>query len=136
MDRVDNQWKPASAATRESLPPLATMVGRGLLNRCPVCGKGHVFAGYLKVVPHCASCGAELGRVRADDAPPYFTIFAVGHIVVPLLMWTDKAYEPSMMTLSAIFLPMTLVLSLLFIRPIKGATVGLMYRLGFGRSDG
>ena len=105
------------------------------MNRCPVCGEGHVFDGYLTVTPRCEACGVPLGRVRADDAPPYFTIFAVGHIVIPLLMWVERAYEPSMFTLSAIFLPMTLILSLLFIRPIKGATVGMMYRLGFGRTD-
>jgi len=111
------------------------MIGRGLCNRCPNCGKGRVFNGYLTVVPQCSECGAELGRVRADDAPPYFTIFVVGHIVVPLLMWVDGAYAPSILTLSAIFLPLTLALCLLLIRPLKGGTVGLMYRLGFAKDD-
>lgn len=137
MDGLETQWRPAKAALsqEDASPPMLTMMGRGLRNRCPICGQGRVFDGYLHVVPACECCGTELGRIRADDAPPYFTIFLVGHIVVPLLMWVDKAYEPSMWTLSAIFLPMTLVLSLLFIRPIKGATVGMMYRLGFGKAD-
>jgi len=56
-------------------------------------------------------------------------------LIVPLLMWADRAYAPSVLTLAAIFLPLTLVLSLLLIRPIKGATVGLMFRLGFARTD-
>lgn len=136
MTNTPNRWeaKPVDADTA-SLPPMLTMIGRGVTNRCPVCGQGRVFRGYLTVVPECGHCGAELGRVRADDAPPYFTIFVVGHIVVPLLMWVDAKYEPSVMTLSLIFLPLTLVLSLLFIRPIKGGTLGLMYRLGFAKAD-
>ncbi len=66
------------------LPPFGTAIGRGLLGRCPACGKSHLFNGFLRVVPECQNCGAPLGLARADDAPPYFTILIVGHIVIPL----------------------------------------------------
>ena len=136
MDGAETHWRPATAArSYETRPPLSAMTGRGLVNRCPACGRGRVFDGYLRVASSCGPCGAELGRIRADDAPPYFTILAVGHIIVPLLLWADRAWEPEMLTLSAIFLPLTLVLSLLFLRPIKGAMVGLMYGLDFGKAD-
>lgn len=108
---------------------------RGLADRCPVCGQGRIFSGYLRVVPLCSACHAPLGTARADDAPPYFTIFLVGHIIIPLLLWTERSFTPSLWILMAIFLPLTTVLSLAVIRPIKGATVGLMLHFGLAKSE-
>ena len=138
---TSTQWQPdraaktASTGTTVSLPPLVTAIGRGLLGRCPACGKSHLFNGFLRVVANCAHCNAPLGRARADDAPPYFTIFVVGHIVVPLMMYVDRVQAPSTMTMAAIFLPMTLVLALGLLRPIKGGTVGLMVNLNMLKND-
>ncbi len=117
------------------LPSLRTAVSRGLLGHCPACGKTHLFSGYLKVVRECSACSAPLGAARADDLPPYFTILLVGHVVVPLLLWTERATELSTLTMSAIFLPLTLVMSLALLRPIKGGTVGLMMKLGMMKPD-
>ena len=129
------QWQPnrLTSARPESgkaaKPTMATAIRRGLLGRCPSCGKSHLFNGYLRVVTNCAHCDAPLGLARADDAPPYFTIFLVGHIVIPLMMYVDRVHAPSTLTMSLIFLPMTLILSLVLLRPIKGGTVGLMVNL-------
>ncbi len=129
------QWQPnrltsaRPGAGPAAKPPMATAIGRGLLGRCPSCGKSHLFNGYLRVVANCAHCDAPLGLARADDAPPYFTIFLVGHIVIPLMMYIDRVKEPSTLMMAAIFLPMTLILSLVLLRPIKGGTVGLMVNL-------
>ena len=57
---------------------------------------GGLFARYLKVDDACAACGEDLHHHRADDAPPYFTIFIVGHLIVPPLMWLEKAAQPAM----------------------------------------
>ncbi|HKM63915.1 MAG TPA: DUF983 domain-containing protein [Acidisphaera sp.] len=132
------RWQPSRTATSfaaSPLPPLLTAVGRGLANRCPSCGKTHLFQGYLRVTPVCTNCGAPLGLARADDAPPYFTVLLVGHIIVPLMFLTDRAWTPPVWTMAAIFLPLTLALSLLLLRPIKGGTVGLMLKLGLVKSD-
>lgn len=102
---------------------------------CPACGKTHAFAGYLKVVPECLECGAPLGLFRADDAPPYFTIFIVGHILIPILYWVETAYRPPLWLDAAIFLPLGLVMTLGLLRPVKGATLGLMLKLGMVKSD-
>ena len=129
------QWQPnrLTSARPESgeavKPTMATAIRRGLLGRCPSCGKSHLFNGYLRVVTNCAHCDAPLGLARADDAPPYFTICLVGHIVIPLMMYVDRVHVPSTLTMSLIFLPMTLILSLVLLRPIKGGTVGLMVNL-------
>lgn len=123
------------------MPPLSTAIGRGLLGRCPACGQTRAFNGYLRVVSSCVACGAPLGAFRADDAPPYFTIFISGHIVIPLLLWTDNTYEPPIWVMSAIFIPLIIVLCLVLLRPVKGGTLGLMLKLGMmkpedERSDG
>ena len=134
------RWQP-SRITAEApsssgpLPTLSVAIGRGFANRCPGCGGAHLFQGYLRVTPVCSHCGAPLGLARADDAPPYFTILLVGHIVVPTMFMVDRLYAPSVWLLAAIFLPLTLALSLLLLRPIKGGTVGLMLTLGLLKSD-
>jgi uncharacterized protein (DUF983 family) len=133
----DMSWRPDRRASAPSwtLPPLGTALGRGLLNRCPSCGQTRLFDGYLRVTAVCSNCGAPLGLARADDAPPYFTILIVGHIVVPLMLWMQMATDPPDWLLAAIFLPLTAMLCLALLRPVKGATVGLMLKLGLLKSD-
>ena len=94
-----------------------------------------MFNGFLRVAETCDHCHAPLGLARADDAPPYFTILLVGHIVIPLMLIMEKSSQPPIWLLSAIFLPLTLVLSVGLIRPIKGATVGLMLNFNMLKTD-
>ena len=117
------------------MPPLGTAMGRGFVGLCPACGKTHLFDGFLRVVPECSNCGAPLGLARADDAPPYFTILIVGHIVVAAMLIMQREDNPPQWLLWAIFIPLTLILALGLLRPIKGATVGLMLRLNMLKSD-
>ncbi|MEW6257503.1 MAG: DUF983 domain-containing protein [Pseudomonadota bacterium] len=102
---------------------------RGMMGRCPKCGRGRMFASYLKVADACPVCGEELHHHRADDAPPYMTIMIVGHIVVPLLVLVEEAFRPEVWIHLTIFLPLTLLLSLALLPPIKGALVGLQWAL-------
>jgi uncharacterized protein (DUF983 family) len=132
------RWQPQNATESNPwpTPSLPIAIGRGLRGRCPVCGKGKIFTGFLKVAPVCLECHAPLGLARADDAPPYFTILVVGHIVVPLLFIVERSTDQlPLWIMSAIFLPLTLVLALGLIRPIKGGTVGLMLNLNMLKSD-
>jgi len=117
-------------------PAMSTSLTRGLRGRCPACGEGRIFRAYLKVVDNCESCAAPLGAVRADDAPPYFTIFAVGHVIVPGMLLLEKAATPPLWVHSAIWLPLTVILAMALMQPIKGATIGLMLKLGFARTPG
>ena len=134
---IPTRWQPDRAVTTNAWPqpPLLTAIGRGLAGRCPGCGKTRLFNGFLRVSSVCADCGAPLGLARADDAPPYFTILITGHIVVPLLYMVDRMGEPPLWLMSAIFIPLTLLLALGLIRPIKGGTVGLMLTLNMLKSD-
>ena len=131
------RWQPGRDVTQNTWPhpPMRTAIGRGLLGRCPACGKAHLFNGFLRVVTACANCAAPLGLARADDAPPYITILVTGHIVVPLLFFVDRMSEPSTLVESLIFVPLTLFLALGLLRPIKGGTVGVMLTLDMLKSD-
>jgi uncharacterized protein (DUF983 family) len=134
-------WQPDRSVAAEPAadpwphPPMLVAIGRGLLGRCPACGKTHLFNGFLRVVDACSNCSAPLGLARADDAPPYFTILITGHIVVPLMFAVDRWNEPPIWVMSAIFLPLTFFMALGLLRPIKGGTVGLMLNLNMLKSD-
>lgn len=111
---------------------------RGTLHRCPRCGRGKIYSGYLKIADSCSECGQELHHHRADDAPPYFTIFVVGHIILAGVLALEQAYAPAAWVHAAIWIPVTLIMSLLMLPRIKGALVGLQWALrmhGFGEND-
>lgn len=104
-------------------------VWRGLKCRCPACGQGSIFRAYLKVADHCPACGEELFHHEADDAPPYFTIFIVGHILVPLVLIVERIWTPAMWIHAALWLPLALGLSLLLLPVTKGAVVGAQWAM-------
>lgn len=75
---------------------------------------------------------------RADDAPPYFTIFIVGHIVIPLLLLVERVWRPELWVHFSIWLPLTLLLTLWLLPRTKGATVGMQWAFrmhGFGAEE-
>lgn len=122
-------------AADEAPRPAFAAIRRGFAQRCPSCGHGNVFRKFLKVADTCGHCGEELLHHRADDAPPYFTIMIVGHIVVPMMLWTELAYLPPIWVHAALWPAMTLALSLWFLPRLKGAIVGWQWALrmhGFG----
>ncbi|WP_119274306.1 DUF983 domain-containing protein [Taklimakanibacter deserti] len=111
----------------------------GFLRRCPACREGRLLAGFVKVNDACPRCGEEFHHQRADDAPPYFTIFIVAHIIVPLVLVVEKLWRPDLLIHMLIWIPATLILTLALMPAIKGAIVGLQWALrmhGFsGKSE-
>jgi uncharacterized protein (DUF983 family) len=111
---------------------------RGFFCRCPQCGRGPMFGAFLKVRDHCPVCGEALHHQRADDAPPYFTIAIVGHVVIGLMLAVEMAYRPALWLHAALWVPLTLILSLLLLPSVKGTLVALQWALhmhGFPNSD-
>jgi uncharacterized protein (DUF983 family) len=104
-----------------------TAMLRGFLLHCPNCGTGALFKSYLKTTPICAHCGEQLHHEKAHDAPPYFTMTIVAHIVVPALLIVEKLWAPSLWVHAAIWLPLTLLLTLGLLPMVKGATIGLQW---------
>jgi len=131
-------WTPqrAEPALPWARPALWPALKRGITGACPGCGKTHLFRGFIRPTAECSQCGAPLGRVPADDVPPYVTIMLVGHIVVPLMLLLERAESPPLWVHTAIFVPLTLALTIGLLRPIKGAVMGLMLHLGMPRPEG
>jgi len=107
--------------------PLKSALLKGLRRRCPDCGKGHLFKGYIKVNHTCNQCGLEFFHQRADDAPPYFTMMIVLHFAVSGLLIVEKAYSPETWVQMAIWMPGSLIAAILLLPHIKGALIGLQW---------
>ena len=106
-----------------------TALKRGLRGRCPRCGEGKLFCAFLKVDDHCSVCRLDFTPHRADDLPAYLVIVIVGHIVVPTILWIETDYSPSVLLQLSIYLPLTLILSLVLLQPVKGAVVAIQWAL-------
>lgn len=109
--------------------PMGPAMLRGWRRRCPNCGAGPLLKGYLTVRAACPVCGEDLHHQRADDAPPYFTIFAVGHIVIPLMLVVEKLWQPALWIHFAMWLPLTVALTFWLLPRFKGAVIGLQWAL-------
>jgi uncharacterized protein (DUF983 family) len=109
---------------------------RGFRGACPSCGGRGLFRAYLKPVDACRHCGEDMSHQRADDAPPYFTMVIVGHIVVPLMLAVALRVELSNLTHLMIWLPLALVMTLALLQPVKGATIALQWALYMHGFDG
>ena len=103
---------------------------RGAFGRCPNCGEGRLFAGYLRVMPECLNCGEPLGRYRAADGPAFITITIVGLLLIPILGSSFVALRPDPLTLSLIVTVAITVLTLVVLRLVKGAFVGYLWAMG------
>ena len=118
--------------------PLRQAMLRGALGRCPACGQGRLFKGYLTVNASCAHCGEEFHHQRADDGPAYLTILIVGHLLAPTLLWVWVAFRPAPLVLIAIFATGSVALSLLLLPRLKGMIVAIQWSRrmhGFGAGE-
>jgi uncharacterized protein (DUF983 family) len=129
------------SATQNSVSARDTWqaIKRGFIGRCPNCGKGPIFGRYLKVNPECPVCHEQLHHHRADDAPPYFTMMVVGHVVIAGLLAVEE-YDASLpIWFHAILWPfVVLAMSLALLPRIKGALIGYQWALrmhGFGHVE-
>jgi uncharacterized protein (DUF983 family) len=130
METVSEQskvWTQDSASAEKR--NVWTALKRGFRSRCPRCGEGKLFRAFLKVDDHCSVCELDFTPHRADDLPAYLVIVIVGHLVVPLALMIETNYSPPVALQLAIYLPLTLVLSLLLLQPVKGAVVGMQWAL-------
>ena len=104
-------------------------IKRGFRGRCPRCGEGRLFRAFLKVDNNCSVCGLDFTPHRADDLPAYLVIIIVGHIIVPLALLIETNYSPPVALQLEIYLPLTLIASLVLLQPVKGTVVGVQWAL-------
>lgn len=114
------------AAARPAWPA----IWRGMKGRCPSCGEGRIFHAYLKVNDECPVCHTALHHHRADDAPPYLTIFVVGHIVGALMLWVETVDDTLPIWIHALVWPtLALVLCLWLLPVFKGGLIAYQWAL-------
>ena len=106
----------------------ANPAAAGLLGRCPRCGRGRLFSGFLAVGESCENCGLDYAFADAGDGPAVFVILIVGFIVVGLALWLEVTASPPLWLHFLLWIPLTLVLSLAALRVAKGLLIVLQYR--------
>jgi uncharacterized protein (DUF983 family) len=99
----------------------------GLAGRCPRCGEGRLFKGFLALSPRCESCGLDLGFADSGDGPAFFIMSIVGIFVVGLALAVEFAYEPPIWLHLVMWSVLAIVLSLALARPAKGLMIALQY---------
>lgn len=119
-------------------PARINPIRAGLLCRCPNCGKGPLFAGFLKVVDRCAVCGFDFTHMNTGDGAAIFIMQIAGGIVVFGALFVQIAYSPPIWAMLVVALPLVLALSLGLMRPGKGVMIALQMRnkAGQARHDG
>ena len=127
MSPTSKVWSREAGAVEKR--DLWSSLRRGFRCRCPRCGEGKLFRAFLKVDNRCSVCGLDFTSHRADDLPAYLVIIIVGHIVVPTALMIETDYSPPVWLQLAIYLPLTVLLSLALLQPVKGAVVGLQWAL-------
>ncbi|WP_374629957.1 DUF983 domain-containing protein [Pannonibacter indicus] len=112
-----------------ALYPPQNPVSAGLRCRCPRCGEGRLFRGFLTPRPACTACGLDLAfAAESGDGPAVFVIMIVGFIVVGLVLAVELAYAPPIWLHLLLWLPLTVILGLGVLRPLKGLMIAMQYR--------
>lgn len=134
---MQTQMQTQSPTTDTQDRPLRPAVLRGFRRRCPNCGEGHIFDGYLKVSERCPVCREDMHHHRADDGPAYLTILIVGHILGFAMHFAWVKFRPEPLVMVTVFTIGCTALSLYLLPRLKGMIVGIQWAKrmhGFGKS--
>lgn len=108
--------------------PSVDPVRSGLAGRCPRCGVGELFEGYLRLRPACRRCGLDYSFADAGDGPAVFVIMIIGFVVVGLALWLELSVSPPLWVHLLLWTPLTLVLCLGLLRLLKGVLIALQHK--------
>lgn len=87
-----------------------------------------MFSSYLKIAERCAHCDLDFRSEDAGDGPAVFIIFAVGFIVVPLVLVVEFAFQPPYWLHLVIWFPLAIGLILLMLPPFKATLFALQFQ--------
>ena len=110
-----------------ALYPPQQPIATGLRGRCPRCGQGRLFDGFLKLAPRCQACGLDYGFANSADGPAVFIIMIAGFVVAGAALVTEIAYSPPIWVHAVLWGPLVLILCLGLLRPLKGVLVAVQY---------
>jgi uncharacterized protein (DUF983 family) len=111
----------------EESPTLTRSALRGIACRCPRCGKGKLFAGFLDLRPNCESCGLDYAFIDAGDGPAIFIIMLAGAVVVAAALIVEVKYQPPFWLHAALWLPLIAATTLLPLRSMKSLLIALQF---------
>jgi len=100
----------------------------GLRGRCPRCGRGRLFAGFLDPAKACGTCGLDFDFADVGDGPAVFVILILGFFVCGAAVWTELVFAPPYWVHAVLWLPITLILAIAMLRPMKATMIALQYR--------
>ena len=104
-----------------------TTLHAGLTCRCPRCGEGHLFSGFLTVAPHCEACGLDFGFADPADGPAFFVMSGVGILVVAVWAAAVVMFHPPLWAQFATVFPALIGGCLACLRPMKAWLVAEQY---------
>jgi uncharacterized protein (DUF983 family) len=110
------------------LQPAVSPVKAALGCRCPRCGGGRLFSGFLEVAERCESCGLDLRAQDSADGPAVFVIFILGFVVVGLAILIEVVFAPPYWVHVVLWPPVVIGLSLLMLRPLKAAMIAAQFK--------
>lgn len=99
----------------------------GVKCRCPRCGRGRLFTGFLTLAPACENCGLDYGFADAGDGPAVFVILIAGFLVVGAAVTVEFLWRPPYWVHAILWIPMILIVTLGLLRPLKGLLVALQF---------
>lgn len=99
----------------------------GLRGRCPNCGEGPLFEGFLRVSPTCGACGFDLARADSGDGPAVFITLIAGFLVAFAALFTEFTLHPPVWVHLVVWLPLTVVVCLALLRPMKGLMLAAQF---------
>ncbi|HEY0330668.1 MAG TPA: DUF983 domain-containing protein [Rhodopseudomonas sp.] len=111
----------------DSPPGVLQSALRGLACRCPRCGEGKLYAGFLTLAPCCTACGLDYAFIDSGDGPAIFIIMIAGAIVVACALIVEVKYQPPFWVHAALWLPLILATTLLPLRSMKALLIALQF---------
>jgi uncharacterized protein (DUF983 family) len=99
----------------------------GIKGRCPRCGKGALFNGFIDLKDKCSNCDLDYDFADSGDGPAVFIMLIVGFLVVGLAIYVEVNYRPDYWVHAVLWLPSILIFSAGLLRPFKGVLVCLQY---------
>jgi uncharacterized protein (DUF983 family) len=111
----------------ETMPTVTESAMRGIACRCPRCGRGKLYAGFLTLAPRCDACGLDYAFIDAGDGPAIFIIMIAGAIVVACALIVEVKYQPPFWLHAVLWLPLIAATTLLPLRAMKSLLIALQF---------
>lgn len=113
-------------SSEHTYPPVSPLID-GTMCRCPRCGKGRLFHGFLRLAPRCEVCGLDYSFADAGDGPAVFIMFFSGFVVVGAALVVEATYAPPYWVHALLWGPLIILTTLGPLRPLKGLMIALQY---------